>query len=324
MDRQPIPPGKHDQRVTKLSNRAHQCTSQAVVVNNNIALLAYSIAKRAYIIIKQEVVSDNFELSNFSVPNTLRIVLLGKTGSGKSSLANTIIGKEDFKVQCSTKIEATCCQTATRYFEKRRLTLTDTPGFFHPRWSEQQLKDEVVRCVSENTPGPHVFLIVLKVEKFTAQESQIIKKIEEYFSPDVFNYSVVVFTYGDQLEQMKIEEFVSKNNHLKDVLKKCGGRCHVVDNRHWKSNQQDEYRSNQFQVKQLINTIQLMVTQRPGDCYTMNMLKEWQRQQAVANIFECLKKFTRKKFVRIFFSVTVIVGVIVVWKRMTERTTAII
>ncbi|XP_005755631.1 uncharacterized protein LOC102195312 [Pundamilia nyererei] len=123
-------------------------------------------------------------------------------------------------------------------------------------------------------PGPHAFLIVLRVDKFTEHEQAVVTKIVQYFSDEALKYAVVVFTHGDQLDKnMKIEDFVSENKNLSDLVSKCGGRCYVFDNKHWNNNQPNNYRSNQFQREELLKTIEKMVVEKNGGYYTNKMLQ---------------------------------------------------
>nr|XP_046237608.1 GTPase IMAP family member 7-like [Scatophagus argus] len=214
-----------------------------------------------------------------NVLNTTRIVLLGKTGVGKSSLANNIFGEAKFQIHHFNDFTMHCSLAETASVNGRSLTLIDTPGFFDPGRSEEDMKPEFLRCITECSPGPHAFLIVLKVEKFTEQEQAVITQMCEYFSENALRYAVVVFTHGDQLpEGQKIEEFVSHSEGLSDLVKQCGGRCHVVDNKYWKNNQQGEYRSNQFQVAELLKTIEKMTEANEGRYYTNEMLQKCEKQ----------------------------------------------
>ncbi|XP_029944406.1 GTPase IMAP family member 7-like isoform X3 [Salarias fasciatus] len=141
--------------------------------------------------------------------------------------------------------------------------------------SEEDVKASRLRCMIECAPGPHAFLIVLKVEKFTEQEEDIITQICKLFSEDALKYAAVVFTKGDQLpEGMKISKFVDDSKALSELVRKCGGRCHVFDNKYWKQTQQDEYRSNQFQVAELLKSIDQIVKMHSGGYYTNNRLQE--------------------------------------------------
>ncbi|XP_035530867.1 GTPase IMAP family member 7-like [Morone saxatilis] len=204
--------------------------------------------------------------------DTIRVVILGKTGAGKSSLANTIFGEDVFKINHGFNSETTECQSETRSVNRRKFTLIDTPGFFDTDRSEEELKREIVRCIIECAPGPHAFLIVLKVEKFTEQEQAVIKKILKYFSEEALKYATVVFTHGDQLpEGQTIEDHVRQNELVNDLVEKCGRKYVVIDNKYL--NKTDKKK----RVKELLHLV------KNKESYTNEMLiavaKEIQQEE---------------------------------------------
>ncbi|XP_076829571.1 GTPase IMAP family member 4-like [Brachyhypopomus gauderio] len=202
-----------------------------------------------------------------------RIVLLGKTGDGKSSCGNLILCEKIFHTGTSPNSLTKKCSSKTKSINEKKIIVFDTPGFFDTKLSDNDLINVILQCIIECAPGPHAYVIVLKVGKYTEHERETVKKITKSFGDAALKYAVVLFTHGDQLcEGQTIEDFVNESTDLQDLVNKCGGRVHVVDNKYWKE-QQDGYRSNRVQVEKLLNTIEEMVKENGGECYTNEMLQ---------------------------------------------------
>ncbi|KAM6900376.1 GTPase IMAP family member 7 [Xenentodon cancila] len=214
-------------------------------------------------------------MASFKPGRSWRIVMIGKTGVGKSAVGNTILGSNVFESRPTTESVTRACKKGERTWDGRLVTVVDTPGILDTDRTDDDTKTEIVRCVKLSCPGPHVFLLVIQVGRFTREERNSVEALQELFGPEADKFMMVLFTRGGSLDTTIQDYLIDGDPELQRLIQKCGNRFHVFENR-----LEDQRGAYDNQVEELFKKINDMVTINGGEHYSDEMYKEVEERRA--------------------------------------------
>ncbi|XP_046563333.1 GTPase IMAP family member 9-like isoform X2 [Haliotis rubra] len=199
-----------------------------------------------------------------------RLVVLGRTGSGKSTTCNNILGRDEFKSDTCGQSVTNKCQRAICQRFGRNVEIIDTPGLFDTGMSNADITREVVKCIGMTAPGPHAFVMVVRIDRFTKEEQDTVEHFKNVFGKGMMKYLMILFTRKDDLDYCgkTIEKYLENvPQMLRDLLKSCGNRYIAFNNRASPEERNET-------VQRFLDMVDRIHSNNSGEVYTSDMYKE--------------------------------------------------
>ncbi|XP_077589829.1 GTPase IMAP family member 7 [Stigmatopora nigra] len=170
-------------------------------------------------------------MSACGVQTELRLVVLGRSGSGGRSDACSILGLRDCD-QRNDNNQVDECRKFRAEVVGRKLLVVSSPDWFSSDCEPEERRKHFSSLITLSIPGPHVFLLCVPLDQPADGETKVLDVLEKLLGPSAVNKNtIILFTNMEELEEdERLEDYLSMwRKDLGMLLERCGGRYHALE-----------------------------------------------------------------------------------------------
>lgn len=163
------------------------------------------------------------------------ILVVGKSGNGKSAVCNTLLGEEKFATGRSMAATTTTVQYADRPYNNMIIRVIDTPDITNcglDSYTDRQAEVTRWKTILDSAQPSMVLLTVRCDVRYTAEEFDVYRQIQNHWQSLSLNKVLVVaFTFGDRQDYDIRDDVTNPPPELRQILQRAEKRYMVFTNK---------------------------------------------------------------------------------------------